>query len=638
MVLFASDGGYYPIAWYAAALFLLALLGLSIAVLGVRTPPRAALAGLLLFAGYTAWGYLSITWSGQPGVAFEGAGRTVVCLLVLALFVLWPFDARGARVVLGMFGLTVAAVGCVELVRVDAAAQPLSYFDDIRFSEPLGYMNGNVAMWTMGMLACLFTAATREVPVPLRGLALGGAGVLGALSLMGQSRGWAVALPVGLLVFVALGPGRPRKLVSVLVVAIGCALAAGPVLALHDEFNAARFDTQLADAVRAVGALGLALTLIGTAGALLDRRVPARPHPSLRARRVVGAATAALAAVLVAGLFVAGGAGERVSDAWDSFKNGDAQAEEGASRFSNAGTNRYDVWRVAWAVFEDHPLNGVGADSFQPEYLRRGKSGEQPRFAHSLQLGVLAQTGLIGAVLLAGALGALLWSALAAIGRATLPASAAAGAATAVFVYWMAHGSVDWFLELPALAGPAIGFLGMAAATRPASTAASHRLSGGAAFAVLAAGLALAIALALPWLAERDIARAADIWRNDPGGAHRALDRAATLNPLTARPALTAGSIAVQADDFQRAETEFREALERDSDNSYALLELGLIESARGDRQRAVGLLEQATRLSPRDFLIARALRRARSGARLQPATVNHQIARRAEARESDAP
>jgi O-Antigen ligase/Tetratricopeptide repeat len=632
-----SEGGYYPVAWYAAGLFLLALLVLAVAVLGLPHLSRASLVGLLLFGGYTAWSYLSIAWSGQNGVAFEGAGRSVVYLLALALFVLWPFDARGARMVLGAFGLGLAAVGCVELIRVNAASQPLSFFDDIRFSEPVGYMNGNVAMWTMGMLACLSTAASREAWTPLRGLALGGAGVLGALSLMGQSRGWALALPVGLMAFVALGPGRPRKLASVVAVAVGCALAAAPVLALRDDFTAGRFDAQLADAVRAVVIMGLALALAGTAAALLDRRLPPRPRPSLRARRLVSSAAAAIAGLLVAGAFVVGGAGGRVSDAWDSFKSGEAHAEEGASRFSSAGTNRYDIWRVAWSVFEDHPLGGVGADSFQAEYLRRGKSDEQPRFAHSLELGVLAQTGLVGALLLAGALGALLWPALAAVGRGAPEVAAPAGAATAVFVYWLAHGSVDWFFELPALTGPAIAFLGMAAAMRPDASAARTSLPRGIALAGLITAVGVALALAVPWLAEREITRAADTWREDVDAAQTALDRAAVLNPLSVRPAVTAGSIAVAVDDFPRAEEEFRKALEREPGNSYAQLELGLIASARGDRKGSILLLRRAAQLSPRDSLIAAALRRARRGSRLDPAAVNRRILQRARARESDA-
>jgi hypothetical protein len=633
----ASEGGYYPVAWYAAALFLLALLGLAVAVLGLPRPPRASLAGLLLFAGYTVWGYLSIAWSGQSGVALEGAGRNVVYLLAMALFVLWPFDGRGARVVLATFGLALGVVGCVELVRVDAAAEPLSYFDDIRFSEPVGYMNGNVAMWTMGMLACLFTAAAREVWTPLRGLALGGAGVLGALSLMGQSRGWALALPVGLLAFVVLGPGRPRKLASVIAVAVGCIVVADPVLALRDDFEIARFDAQLADAVRAVLLMGVALAVAGTAAAILDRRVDPPPRPSPRTRRAVGAAVAAIGVLLAAGAFLVGGAGERVSDAWDSFKGGEANFAGGPSRFSTAGTNRYDIWRVAWSVFEDHPVGGVGADSFQPEYLRLGRSAEQPRFAHSLALGVLAQTGLIGALLLAGAFGALLFSALVSVGRASPQTAAAAGAGVSLFVYWLAHGSVDWFLELPALAAPAIAFLGMAAAMRRATGPSARRLRGLPALAGVVLALAVATLLALPWLSEREASRAAENWREDVGAAYRALDRAAMLNPLSVRPALTAGSIAVQADDLARAEEEFREALERDADNSYALFELGLIASARGDRNEAISLLGRAAERSPRDSIVRAALRRARGGARLDPATVNQRILRRARIRESDA-
>jgi tetratricopeptide (TPR) repeat protein len=346
---------------------------------------------------------------------------------------------------------------------------------------------------------------------------------------------------------------------------------------------------------------------------------------------------AAIGVLLVAGAFAVGGAGDRVSDAWDSFKSGEAKSAGGASRFSGAGTNRYDIWRVAWSVFEDHPVTGVGADSFQPEYLRRGKSDEQPRFAHSLELGVLAQTGLIGALLLAGSFGALLYSALISLGRASAQTAASAGAAVSIFVYWLAHGSVDWFLELPALAAPAIAFLGMAAAMRPATAASARRLRGVPALAGLALGLAVAAFLALPWLAEREVSRAAETWRDDVGAAYRALDRAATLNPLSVRPALTAGSIAVQVGDLGRAEEEFREALGRDAGNSYAVFELGLIASARGERQKAVLLLQRAAERSPRDSIVLDALRRARGGARLDPATVNQRILERALVRESDA-
>ena len=78
------------------------------------------------------------------------------------------------------------------------------------------------------------------------------------------------------------------------------------------------------------------------------------------------------------------------------------------------------------------------------------------------------------------------------------------------------------------------------------------------ALAGLAIALAVAASLALPWLSEREVSRAAETWRDDVGAAYRALDREATLNPLSVRPALTAGSIAVRVGDLGRAEEEFR--------------------------------------------------------------------------------
>ena len=66
-------------------------------------------------------------------------------------------------------------------------------------------------------------------------------------------------------------------------------------------------------------------------------------------------------------------------------------------------TYRYDYWRVAWNEFEDAPLLGAGADNFGRAYLRRGESPQRPRFPHSTQMVALAETGLVGALLLGGA-------------------------------------------------------------------------------------------------------------------------------------------------------------------------------------------------------------------------------------------
>ena len=639
VALAASEAGFYPTAWYAAALFLLGLLGATLLALGrPRGVPKPVLVALALLAAYTAWTYVSITWASQQGPAWDGANRTALYLTVFALFALWPFDARGAATVLGLLGLGIAGLGLVELLKANGSEQPLAYFIDVRFAEPAGYMNANVALWTTGLLPCLFLASRRGVPALLRGLALGGAGLLAGLGLLGQSRGWVLALPLALVLFVAVCPGRVRLLLAIASVGTAALAVSGPVLAVHDDFSPEGFDALLSDATGAILLAAAVLAVAGVAAALLDNRIV--PGPA--AERRMGWAAAVVVAVAFVGGVVAYAAAEgsptgRIAEAWDDFKEGGQGPQAGGSRFSGGGTNRYDFWTVAWDAFADRPLRGLGTENFQEEYLRRGNSGEQPRYAHSLELGVLSQTGIVGALLLFGGLVAALAGALRA--RAgPRPERAAAGAATALFAYWLLHASVDWFWEFPALTAPAIAALGLACALapRPVDEAGERRrLRAAPAAAAAVAALLLALSFALPWLAALESDRAAEIWRADAEAAFDRLERAEDLNPLSARAPLTAGTIALRLDRIGVARREFGEALDREPRNAYALLELGAIASVEGDRRGALRLVGRARLASPRDEDIAAALRRLRRGRPLDLQGLNRRILERARSRGS---
>ena len=516
----------------------------------------------------------------------------------------------------------------------------------MRLAEPAGYINANVALWTLGLLPCLLCAASREARTPLRALALGGAGLLGGLALMGQSRGWALALPPALVFFVAVGPGRVRKLVVTLAVAAGVAVVSGPILALHDEFAAARFDADLADATQALLVLTGLLIVAGAALAVADRRVEPSPAGLRRVRRGVGGAVAVVAcAGAIALVSAIGNPFAELSDAWTTFKDGGAQAEQGTSRFTTAGTNRYDMWSVAWELFERHPLGGVGADGYQPHYLRLGTSAERPRFSHSLELGALAQTGSIGAALLFGALVAGGLAAVATIRHGGRERALVASAALAVTVYWLLHGSVDWFWEFPALAGSAWLCLGLAGSLAP--RAAAHTAATDAAppervasrlprpprpalAALLGlAGFLLALSFAAPWAAELEIEAASERWPRDPDGAYARLDRADRLNPLSARADLAAGTIALRQGHLGRARDAFESALERDPDNAYATLELGLLAAGEGERRQAELLLRRAIAANPRDALSRQALEDVRRGRSVSSARFNRLLLRR---------
>jgi tetratricopeptide (TPR) repeat protein len=634
----ASEAGFYPTAWYAAALFFLGLLAASLFALGLpRVLPRAVLAALALLAAYTAWSYLSITWASQAGPAWDGANRTAMYVTVFALFCLWPFDWRGATMVLGLLGLGVAGLGLVELLRADAAAEPAAFFVDVRFAEPAGYMNANVALWTTGLLPCLFLASRREVPAVLRGLALGGAGLLAGLGLLGQSRGWALALPLALAIFLVICPGRVRLLAATAAVAAAALAVSGPALAVHDEYSPETLDALLSDATAAILLAAVVLAVAGIAWAVIDRRV----EPSPGASRAIGWAGAALVVVVLVGgaaVYAAaeGSPAAKVSDAWDDFKEGGEGPQAGGSRFAGGGTNRYDFWTVAWNAFGDRTLRGMGVENFQEEYLLRGESGEQPRYAHSLQLGVLSQTGLVGGLLLFGALVAALAGALGARAAPRVERAAAAAGA-ALFAYWLLHASVDWFWEFPALTAPAFAGLGLACALAPRGEAAAQSRGPRPRRALVAvgavAGVLLAVSYLLPWLAELEIDRAAETWAADPDAAFQRLDRAGDLNPLAARPALTAGTIALRVGRIEKARQEFAEALDREPRNAYALLELGAIAAVEGERRTAVRLVGRANALSPRDEDIRLTLRRLERGRPVTLDGLNRRILERARSR-----
>ncbi len=637
----ASEGGYLPLTWYPAALFLLALLMVALVALPARKRvPRLVWVAVGLFGAYTAWTFLSIAWAGQQGDAWTGANRTLMYACVFALFALWPIPARAGMLVLGALGLGVAGVGLVELLRLGAAADPAGFLiGGGRLGQPVGYTNGNAALWTIGLIPCLLIASRREVPVPLRGLSLGAAGLLLGLALMTQSRGWIIALPLALVVLVAVTPGRVRLLLGVAVLGASAAVMAGPAFGILEQYEAGQGLGTAADrATRTILLTALALTMAGTLAAILDLRFPLSSRAARRVGVTAGVAVAFLI-VLGAGAFVVreGNPVARASDAWADFKRGYAEtAPDGtpvenrgnSSRLTRSlGTNRYDFWTLAWRQFEERPLVGNGAENFQRDYLRRGKSGEQPRYAHSLPLGVLSQTGLVGAALLLGALGVALVAAAAAIRRGSPTAGAAAGGALATFAYWLLHASGDWLWEFPGLAAPAIALLGMAIATaprRPARGAMTGRADPlvrrpAVAAGVTVAALLPAASLLMPWLATREVERAGAVWSSRPVEAYARLDRAASLDPLSAEAKVTEGSIALQLGDLPRAETAFRAALERDPDTPYTTLQLAIVASQQGRMGVATTYLERARRLSPHDLVVSATLKRARSGKRLDP-------------------
>jgi tetratricopeptide (TPR) repeat protein len=301
-----------------------------------------------------------------------------------------------------------------------------------------------------------------------------------------------------------------------------------------------------------------------------------------------------VALVLVAALIVAG--------------LGAAVAGAVGTRFAGgAGSGRYDFWRVAWSQLARDPILGAGADNFAHDYARERRGHEEPLYPHSIEWRTLGQTGVVGAVLLAGFFAA----ACAGVRRSSAdPVTVAALVSAAA---WLAHATIDWQWELPALGAPAMACLGIVAA-RPGQPRAGPPVPGRLRLAATVAMVAAAVSFALPALAAREIEQGVAVWDRDPAAGRDRLARAHTLNPLSDRADVIAGTLALEDGDAAEAGRAFRRAAERDAGNWYAQAQLGLVELLRGRRAAAIAALRRARRLNPNEFEIGLALEAARAG------------------------
>jgi Flp pilus assembly protein TadD len=130
------------------------------------------------------------------------------------------------------------------------------------------------------------------------------------------------------------------------------------------------------------------------------------------------------------------------------------------------------------------------------------------------------------------------------------------------------------------------------------------------ALGLAALALLAAVALALPYVAEEEVAAASSGWPSDPAQAFARLRRAAQLNPLSARPRLVAGVIALELGRPRAAEAAFAQALARDGDDWFAWFGRGLAASAAGERTKARDSYTRARALDPAEPLLREALAR----------------------------
>ena len=631
-----DSGGYFRVDWLPGILVLLALCLVAAWALGASFRPssRAVTVAVWALAAYSLWSFASIAWADARGLAFEGAQRTLLYLGWFVLFALVPWTTRAARAAVLGAVLLIGVVGAITLARVAAAADPLRFFVDARLAAPLGYQNATAALWSMGALPGLVLAARRETPLLLRPLLLTLSGLLMALGVMTQSRGWLFTLPLIACLMLAVVPGRVRILIFAAPVVVAVALAAGPVLEIY-AVAGGLFPHQakpiagppVDEAVSAIVWLTVGLLVAGLAMVIVDSRLIARIAISQRVRR--GAARAALAATIIA--LAAAGAwahtqnlSGRADRAWTDFqqtsnRNADGTARE--QRLTSVEGARYDYWRVGLDLWREHPVIGAGQDNYAQAYFRSRRTTNEPRWVHSLPLRVLAHTGVAGAMLFAVFLLAVTWGiSLAWRPRIAVAERAVIAAAGLPLLIWVVHGSVDWLWEFPLLSCLALAGAGIAmTGSGGAGDAAIARVRGPSRARVLGAAAAASVAVVIvtpSYIAVRDVRDASARWPTDPSAAIARLDRAHKLDVFGVDAVLVKGLILAEMGRSEQAHRALLAAAEREPGNWLPWFELGLVadgRSARAGTATAAEYLATAARLNPREPIIDEARRRLRS-------------------------
>jgi hypothetical protein len=528
LLAWAETGSIDAADWLLYAV-LAALLLAVVAFAG--SPPRPstpALAGLALLVAYAGWQAVSIAWSALPSLARDDALLTLFYAVVLAI----GLSVRGAT----DRGLVVAAVaaGSGALAVATGAAlrfgsAPEADFGDGRLAFPVTYTNGAAAMFLVGFWPALVLAARREVPLPARAGALAAAAATLAGWLVTQSKGGGIALCLSAIVVLVVSRDRLRLVVP-------AAIAGVLVGSQFDRLTAAYTSADIRAAARHAGMTLLWLTavaaLAGVVYAVVDQRLELTARSSRIVTRVaLVALVLAVVAVPLAFFATVDHPGRWARDEWRAFKHSPSH-ETAATHFGSLGSNRYDFWRVALHEFEHHPLAGIGDRGFGPAYLIQRRSGETPVRAHSFELDALSELGVVGFLLLLGALAPLV--VLAARGAWRGDLAATAGFATAA--YFLVHASADWIWTIPAVGLPVFALLGTACSPDDGEPLPRFAATGVAFAAIVAAVLAFTP----PWLSSRFSSHALGS-SSSPASDLRWARR---LDPLSVEPYLVQAEIA----------------------------------------------------------------------------------------------
>lgn len=528
--------------WVGGGALVLAGIGAAAGLLGLLPQPSLAAPGaafLALLAAFVAWSGCSIVWSIEGDRSWSYLNRDLALLAFAVAGVLAGATApRATRIVAGGLAALLAGVVVWALLGKIAPGLGPDVSRNARLRSPVGYWNALAVLGVMALLLGLWVAARKERRPALRagGVVLVYAAIVVVVLTFSRGGIAIAALAVG--AWLLLGGALVETILALAVAAPAAAAVCAWAFSRPALVDAGHARAERAHDGWVFGLVLLAGAVLAVAVFWWLRRSESRRQLSPERRRTLvrGALSVAggLAALALAVSVVrASGPGEWARARLDEFAT-PAPVIEGPTRLSAGSSNyRWTWWRQAWSSFENAPIKGTGAGSFELAHRVYRKTYSPPALEpHNLALQVLSETGLVGFALLAGALLAAAAGVAGSLRGLRGDERSAAAALTACLAAYGLHVLVDIGWDYVAISGPAFFLLGLLVSIcRPPRERARRPLP---AVAVLALAATAVASLATPWLADRRIDSAfVAVTARDYARAATIARRAHDLNPLS---------------------------------------------------------------------------------------------------------
>jgi O-Antigen ligase len=599
-----ANGGFGPTTRAYAGIAGWWLLGAGAAI-GVA-PARArvgrlGLAAVGLLAAFAVWALISTAWASDAERAFAQFNQISLYVVTLAIAIVLARLVTATVLVRGVAFALFAIAGVALVSRcfpstfgLQTGTQILSPLKS-RLSFPTGYWNGlgiEVALAYPLLLSIMASRRSRAASV----LAAFPLPILAADMYLTSSRGAFVAAGIGVLAFVALTPKRWAVLAALAVAGAAGAVAVA-VLVPKKALVDGDVDTSLGvhqghHAALWIGIACVLTALVWLGCTELGARLPTPP-------RVAGQATAAAIVVLA---IIAIGLSHPVAK-FNDFKSpnysspGSTATQTQSHLLSSSGSGRWQFWGAAVSEFRAHPLKGGGAGSWEAWWLQHRSLHLFTQFAHSLYLEALAELGIVGLLLI---LGAVLAAVVGAVRSALALGSGEVAAAAACGIAFFVAAAYDWGWQLAGIAVVGVGMLGFAIGALPSARAAARER-----FGVLRPALALvAVVAILPQV----VLLAADIHiRNSQdavaaGNGARARSEALAakaVEPWASTPYLQLGLVSEAQVKYPEAAHWLNKAISRSRRDWSLWYVAARIEAEAGAISVAKHDLDEAQRLNP---------------------------------------